>query len=82
MKQSLGMRGEQPGLGMEFKAAVHHTLTVAVERPELFRKIRGPVRRAVLRRFPYTLHFMEEPSRLVVLAVFHGSRDPGHLRGR
>ena len=74
--------GERAGLGLEFKAAVDHTLTVASQQPELFRKVHGPIRRAVLRRFPYTLHFLDEPSRLVVLAVFHGSREPGHLRGR
>jgi plasmid stabilization system protein ParE len=73
---------KRAGLGLEFKAAVDHTLTVASQQPELFRKVYGPVRRAVLRRFPYTLHFIEEPSRLVMLAVFHGSRDPDHLRER
>ena len=74
--------GERIGLGLEFKAAVDQTLVVAAERPELFRPIRGQVRRAVLRRFPYTLHFLGEPARLVVLAVFHGSRDPTHVPGR
>ena len=53
--------GERIGLGLEFKAAVDQTLVVAAERPELFRPIRGQVRRAVLRRFPYTLHFLGEP---------------------
>jgi plasmid stabilization system protein ParE len=74
--------GEKAGLGLALKTAVDHTLTAASQQPELFRRIHGPVRRAVLRRFPYSLHFMEEPARLVVLAVFHGSRDPRHLRER
>jgi len=69
-------------LGLEFQAAVHETLYVAAQQPGLFRKVRGPVRRAVMRRFPYTLHFIEEATRLVVLAVFHGSRDPRQLHDR
>ena len=48
----------------------------------LFRQVRGPVRRAVLKRFPYTIHFLDEPGRIVVLAVYHAARDPGELRQR
>lgn len=74
--------GERPGLGMEFKAAADHTLIVAAGQPELFRKTRGPARRAVLRRFPYAPYFIAEPARLTMLAVFHTARDPIHLRSR
>ena len=73
---------ERNGLGLEFMVAVDQTLDTAARQPELFRKVRGPIRRAMLMRFPYTLHFIEEPNQLVVVAVFHGSRDPRQLRDR
>ena len=74
--------GEQAGLGLEFKSAVDGLLALVAQQPMLFRKVRGPVRRAVLKRFPYTIHFLDEPGRIVVLAVFHAARDPGELRQR
>jgi hypothetical protein len=41
-----------------------------------FTKCAAPVRRAVLKRFPYSIHFLNEPELIVVLAVFHASRAP------
>jgi hypothetical protein len=52
---------QQPGLGMELKAEVDHFLSRIAKNPDHFRRIRGSVRRALLRRFPYTIHFLEEP---------------------
>jgi len=69
-------------LGLEFKSAVDGLLALVAQQPMLFRQVRGPVRRAVLKRFPYTIHFLDEPGRIVVLAVFHAARDPGELRQR
>jgi plasmid stabilization system protein ParE len=73
---------ERAGLGLELKAVVDQTVAVIAEQPGLFRQVRGPIRRAVLKRFPYTLHFLEEGDRIVILAVFHASRDPHTLSGR
>jgi plasmid stabilization system protein ParE len=74
--------GERLGLGLEFIAAVDQKVALIARQPALFRQVRGPIRRAVVRRFPYTIHFVEEPERIVVLAVFHASRDPATLRLR
>jgi plasmid stabilization system protein ParE len=74
--------GERAGLGIEFREAVDEVLARVAQQPGLFRQVRGPVRRAVLKRFPYTIHFLDEPARIVVLAVFHAARDPRELRHR
>lgn len=50
--------------------------------PLVFRAVRGPVRRAVVKRFPYTVHFLNEDRRIVVLAVYHAARDPEELTRR
>lgn len=74
--------GERAGLGLQFQSLVDETLAVIAREPERFRRVRGEIRRAVLKRFPYTVHFLDEGHRIVVLAVFHASRDPGQLSER
>ena len=73
---------KQLGLGAELKEEVDEWLARIASDPERFPKSRGDIRRAVLRRFPYTIHFLAESRRIVVLAVFHASRNPCHLEGR
>jgi plasmid stabilization system protein ParE len=74
---------ERAGLGIEFASEIESFLTRIADTPEQFSKVRGDVRRAsVLRRFPYTIHFLPEADRIVVLAVFHVKRSPRTLEDR
>src|SRR3954469_25614869 len=73
---------KRPGWGLHFKEEVDYTLQRASDTPEQYRKLRGEIRRAVLRRFPFTIHFLAENDRIIVLAVFHGKRDPRRLKQR
>lgn len=74
---------ERGGLGTEFRAVIEQHFQRIAENPGLFPKIRGEVRRAVvLRRFPFVIHFVVEPKRIVILSVFHTSRDPRQLKNR
>ncbi len=73
---------QKPGLGTEFKDAVERMLGGIVAAPLRFHPVRGEIRRALLRRFPYAIHFLPEPGAIIVLAVFHTKRDPRHLEGR
>ena len=70
------------GLGLELKEEVDQFLDQIAANPEQFCRVRGESRRAVLRRFPYSIHFLTESDRIVILAVFHAKRDPRHLEGR
>lgn len=74
--------GERVGLGLEFKDAVDEVLARIAATPLIFRAMRGPVRRAVVKRFPYTIHFLHEADQIVVLAVYHAARDPENLEAR
>lgn len=68
---------EREGLGQEFRAVIEQQFQRIADHPELFTKVRGEVRRAViLRRYPFVIHFLVEPERIVVLSVFHTSRNP------
>jgi plasmid stabilization system protein ParE len=73
---------ERKGLGEEFRATVEAYFQHIADNPEWFTKVRGEVRRAVVRRFPFVIHFLIEKKRIVVLSVFHTSRDPEQLKYR
>lgn len=64
------------GLGEEFLEAVEEALVEIERAPLTFPLVRGDVRRAVVKRFPYSILFLLEPEVTVVVACFHGSRDP------
>jgi plasmid stabilization system protein ParE len=74
---------EREGLGTEFRAVIEQHFQRIAENPDLFPKVRREVRRAVvLRRFPFVIHFLVEAKRVVILSVFHTSRDPEQLEHR
>jgi plasmid stabilization system protein ParE len=73
---------ERAGLGFEFAVEIEESLSAIVNNPKQFRQVRGNIRRAVMLRFPFTIHFLIESDRIVVLAVFHVKRNPKQLEGR
>jgi plasmid stabilization system protein ParE len=74
---------EAPGLGRRFSEAVDGVIARMISNPRQFPVIYKNVRRALLRRFPYSLMFVVEPDgTLTVIACFHGSRDPAHWQRR
>lgn len=70
------------GLGLELESEVEAVLQRIAGTPEQFQIIRGEIRRAVLNRFPYTIHFLVESDRVVILAIFHVKRSPLELEHR
>ena len=64
------------GLGLEFIAEIERCISLASINPLQFVIVKENVRRVVANRFPYSVYFRADKSRIVVLAVFHGSRDP------
>ena len=74
---------EREGLGQEFRAVIEQYFQRITDHPKRFPKVRGEVRRAVVvRRFPFVIHFLIEPERIVIMSVFHTSRDPEQLKSR
>jgi toxin ParE1/3/4 len=64
------------GLGVEFVGCVDAAITDIGEHPERHPTVHGDVRRRLVRRFPYGVFYLVASDRVVVLAVFHSSRDP------
>jgi len=70
------------GLALEFMAEIDRCVSLASIQPLQFAVVREDVRRIVANRFPYNIYFRAEKHRIVVLAVFHGSRDPAIWQAR
>jgi plasmid stabilization system protein ParE len=71
--------GEATGLGRRFRQAVDALIERMTDNPRQFPVVLKNVRRALLRRFPYSLFFVVEDDVLIVIACFHASRNPLHL---
>jgi len=68
--------GQREGLGEEFLAAVDAAFDAIENFPDIFARVHGEVRRAIVSRFPYAVFYRVETKRVVVLAVIHTARDP------
>jgi plasmid stabilization system protein ParE len=62
--------------------ALTATLDRAVEAPEQGPELEAGVRRLLVEGFSYGVLYVVEPERVLVLAVMHLRRRPGHWRGR
>ena len=75
---------ERQGLGLEFLDELRAAYNRIADGPLKYQELRGGIRRALLRRFPYAVYFAIEGDVVVVVAVLHASRDPAEwqrLRG-
>lgn len=69
-------------LDAQFLAEVRRVASLIGERPRACSENEPGVRRAVLRRFPYSLIYTVEPDEVLVLAVAHHRRRVGYWRDR
>ena len=67
---------QRRGLGEEFIYEIEQSLSSAASAPLRYPLVFGDVRRTVARRFPYSIYFRIRSDSMVVLAVFHGRRNP------
>jgi plasmid stabilization system protein ParE len=64
------------GLGSRFLEEVGAIVLRVEENPHQFPVVFQDIQRALLRKFPYGLFFHVENEAIVVIACFHGSRNP------
>ena len=76
IEASVWYESKRLGLALEFMTEIDRCVSRASEHPLQFAVVREDIRRVVANRFPYSVYFRAEEHRIVVLAVFHGSRDP------
>ena len=74
---------EDPALRDRFVDAVDQTIAAIVRSPASYPIVSGTrIRRAVVRDFPYLIFFWFDSYQVVVISVFHTSRNPIIWRGR
>ena len=68
---------QSKGLGLEFLRSIEACLSGITRNPFAYKVVKIPsVRRAVVRRFPYSLFYLVDDDVIVVIAVFNVKRRP------
>jgi plasmid stabilization system protein ParE len=70
------------GLAVEFLRILDACIESIRRDPLRYPVVHGEVRRAVLRRFPYIVIYAVREDEIVVIACFHGRRDPKRWQDR
>jgi plasmid stabilization system protein ParE len=72
----------RPGLGVTFVERVREVLQRIAATPKIHAIVYQDVRKAVVRQFPYIVLYREDQGELIVISVFHTSRDPSIWQSR
>lgn len=67
---------QRAGLGMDFVAQVRTVLHRIAANPKLHGAVYQDVRKAVGTRFPYVVLYREDAGEVIVISIFHTSRNP------
>ena len=73
---------QDSGLGSEFVRAIDACISTIGRNPLAYRLIYQQSRRALVRRFPYSLFYVVEEDTIFVIACFHTKRNPTDWQDR
>jgi plasmid stabilization system protein ParE len=73
---------QRQGLGLQFIGAVQKTVDDIAANPLGFPVVLRDIREAIVSKFPFSVYYRIKSNRVVVLAVFHSSRDPAAWQSR
>ncbi len=71
-----------PGLGDAFLDDVERSIEDVLENPRMGAPIGRTLRRAFLRRFPFTIVYADRDDEIFIVAIAHERRRPGYWRRR
>jgi plasmid stabilization system protein ParE len=81
-KATLYYAERDPALALRFVEAVEDAIGRILEAPERWRVLNEDVRRCLTHVFPYGVLYTIEPEFILIVAVMHGSREPGYWKQR
>jgi toxin ParE1/3/4 len=70
------------GLGSDFGEEVNRVIALLLEHPELGARTDSDLRHFVLRRFPFSVVYAAADQLIYIVAIAHGSREPGYWKAR
>ena len=65
-----------------FEAEIERVLGQIRASPRSWRATHGPIRRFLIRRFPYAIYYFEAEIQITILAIAHGKRRDGYWASR
>ncbi len=71
-----------PKLGTRLHDEIERLIREACSQPERFLRFSPPAQRALARKFPYSVVYLNQPDRVWIVAVMHAKRRPGYWRER
>jgi plasmid stabilization system protein ParE len=71
---ALWYESREPGLGLRFIGEVRTSLQHIRSNPLRFPSVDEPIRRALLKSFPYSVYFLNDDNVITVVAVLHQHR--------
>ncbi len=72
----------RPGLGAAFTLEVESVIEQICSAPDRWRHFESDVRRCLTRRFPFAVLYTTHHDYVLIIAVMHGSREPGYWKHR
>jgi plasmid stabilization system protein ParE len=70
------------GLGAEFLRSLDAALAAIQRNPLAYPVVSGGARRAMMRRFPYSVIYEPSGDEILIVACIHGRRDPQRWQKR
>ena len=74
--------GKVKGLGRDFLKEIQHAVIAIRESPQRFPKKTKSTRHCLLKRFPYSIVFLEHKETIFIVAIAHGRRKPNYWRNK
>ena len=72
----------QKGLGKDFIRKVREVVLRIAGNQRLFPTVHEQIRQTVIERFPYSILYQDDSQEILVIAVFHSSRNPDVWKSR
>lgn len=72
----------QQDLGNDFLLCVEAALSSIQRNPTLYPVVHKKVRRALIHRFPFGIYYMVYSEQILIISVFHASRNPKQWKSR
>lgn len=69
-------------LADRFHGEIERLIREVRRQPERFFRFSPPARRALARKFPYSVVYLDQPDRIWIVSVMHAKRRPGYWRER
>jgi toxin ParE1/3/4 len=76
------LAGISPQLPVRFAIELERVYSLILEYPEMYPRVYKTFRRALLRKFPYSMFYVIEPEVILIVGIVHQARDESTWKRR